>query len=141
MNVSNRLIQKIKEFEGCKLTAYKCPAGVWTIGVGHTKGVKQGQVITMAQAERLLKNDLRTFERLVSVQYPAANQNQFDALVDLAFNCGNGAVLGNLRTLIKKGSSKEAIQKWWQTHYITAGGVKMNGLVKRRKWESEVYFE
>ena len=65
MKSSELLINKIIEFEGCKLQAYKCPAGVWTIGVGHTKGVKQGQTITKAQAMTLLKGDLLPCENYV----------------------------------------------------------------------------
>ena len=60
-DVTKEGIDLIKKFEGCKLTAYKCPAGVWTIGYGHTKGVKKGQKITKEEAEELLKQDLQKF--------------------------------------------------------------------------------
>ena len=66
MKSSELLLNKIIDFEGCKLTAYKCPAGVWTIGVGHTKGVKQGQTITEKQAMSLLKGDLLPCETYVN---------------------------------------------------------------------------
>ena len=59
-------IALIKRFEGCRLTAYKCSAGVWTIGYGHTSGVHSGQAITQAQADALLRQDLEKFERYVN---------------------------------------------------------------------------
>ena len=91
MKTSQNGIELIKQFEGCSLTAYKCAAGVWTIGYGHTAGVKSGQAITPAQAEHFLKNDLVKFEKKVE-KYDSAyhwNQNQFDALVSFAFNIGS----------------------------------------------------
>lgn len=81
----------IKQFEGCRLTAYKCPAGVWTIGYGHTAGVKQGQKITQEQADGLLTEDLQKYEKKVD-KYDGRywwNQNEFDALVSFAFNVGS----------------------------------------------------
>ena len=60
MHISNNGLNLIKQFEGCILQAYKCPAGVWTIGYGHTKGVKQGMKITKEQASNLLKDDMKT---------------------------------------------------------------------------------
>jgi lysozyme len=82
----------IKRWEGLKLEAYQCPAGVWTIGYGSTRGVRPGQRITEAQAERLLRDDLARFEaaieRLVQVKL---SDNQFGALVSWAFNVGEGA--------------------------------------------------
>ena len=90
----------IKQFEGCRLFAYQCAAGVWTIGYGHTAGVKKGMTITQAQADAYLKQDCRKFESYVnSAAYVPItanlNQNQFDALVSFAFNCG----AGNLKKL------------------------------------------
>nr|DAI37636.1 MAG TPA: Lysozyme [Bacteriophage sp.] len=83
----------IKQFEGCRLTAYQCAAGVWTIGYGHTSGVKKGMTITQAQADAYLKQDCEKFEKYVnSAAYvpitESLNQNQFDALVSFAFNLG-----------------------------------------------------
>ena len=81
----------IKQFEGCRLTAYKCPAGVLTIGYGHTAGVKAGQTITQAQADKMLVDDVERFERNVNKYYDKYrwNQNEFDALVSFAFNLGS----------------------------------------------------
>lgn len=90
----------IKQYEGCRLSAYQCAAGVWTIGYGHTAGVKKGMTITQTQAETYLKQDCAKFESYVnSAAYVPIianlNQNQFDALVSFAFNCG----AGNLKKL------------------------------------------
>ena len=93
-------LELIMQFEGCRLKAYQCAAGVWTIGYGHTAGVSAGQAITQVQAEEYLRQDCRKFERCVNdaayVPITAQlNQNQFDALVSFAFNCG----AGNLKKL------------------------------------------
>ena len=81
MKASNLLIGKIKDFEGCNLSAYKDSVGVPTIGIGHTKGVKMGQVITMEQAEAFLKEDLLPVEKYVNTIKKVKTQGQFDALV------------------------------------------------------------
>lgn len=85
-------INLIKEFEGCHLTAYKCPAGVWTIGYGSTAGVKQGDTITQAQAEALLAREIdRIVERLRSIpHWNEMSANQQSALISFAYNLGAG---------------------------------------------------
>ena len=106
-------LELIKEFEGCRLTAYKCPANVWTIGYGHTKGVKQGQKITLSEAEELLKDDLKIYESYVNKYVKVSlNQNQFDALVSFTYNCGPGslrvsALLKKLNSYNYKGAANE----------------------------------
>lgn len=143
MTVSEEWIGKLKEFEGYSSKAYRCPAGVLTIGFGHTgKDVFEGQVIDPAGAEALLREDLRVFENGVNSLFSKTRigQHQFDALVDFAYNCG----LGNLRksTLAKRviGNSdnhegiKEAFMMW-----VNGGGKKLPGLVKRREAEAEWY--
>lgn len=141
MKMSKKGIELIKKYEGLRLTAYKCPAGVWTIGYGHTKGVKEGQKITNSQAEELLKEDLRVFENGVNKWNLQINQYQFDALVSFAFNLG----LANLgkSTLLKKVQAnpqdktiKDEFLKW-----VNAGGRKLEGLVRRRNEEAEMYFK
>ncbi len=136
MKSSDILIEKIKEFEGVKLVAYKCPAGIPTIGVGHTKGVKMGQKISMAQVNSLLRSDLSPIEVFLNKQPAKFTQGQFDALVDFAFNLGIGALSGS--SLFKKAlvrandiEIKNEFMKW--TH---AAGKVLPGLVKRRQWES-----
>ena len=94
MQISQKGLNLIKEFEGLRLKPYKCAAGVWTIGYGHTNGVNENtNAITEAQAEQYLRDDLRNFETLVNNKNYVPqniNQNQFDALVSFAFNLGGG---------------------------------------------------
>ena len=141
MNISETGIQLIKKFEGCSLKAYKCPAGIWTIGYGHTSGVKEGQTITKKEAEAYLKQDLTTFETFVTnLVTVAINQNQFDALVSFCYNLGPG----NLRssTLLKRinagdfNGAAEQFDRW-----IYAGGRKLSGLVKRRAAEKTLFLQ
>lgn len=128
----------IKQFEGCRLTAYKCPAGVWTIGYGHTAGVAAGQTITQAQAEAFLRQDCEKFERYVNNPTyvritEQLNQNQFDALVSFAFNCG----AGNLKKLCAGRNASQianALPK-----YNKAAGKVLNGLVRRRAAEVALF--
>ena len=140
MKSSELLINKIIEFEGCKLTAYKCPAGVWTIGVGHTKGVRQGQTITEAQAMSLLKGDLLPCENYVNNLGVCKTQAEFDAIVDFAFNLGTAALgrstlLKYIRAKKPEQYIREEFAKW-----VNANGVRLKGLVIRRQWEADRYF-
>ena len=136
MRTSDTLINKIQEFEGLRLTAYKCPAGVWTIGAGHTRGVRQGQTITKAQAISLLKGDLLPCEK-AAAKLHALTQGQFDAVVDFCFNMGVGAFEGStLRRKIVAKEDAEQIKKEFK-RWIYADGKKLAGLVKRRAWEAE----
>lgn len=88
MKASEILIRKIKHFEGLRLEAYQDVKGVWTIGFGHTNGVKSGDKITKKQATKLLEEDLAYFEKFVDNLHICDNQGKFDALTDFAFNCG-----------------------------------------------------
>ena len=137
-------IELIKEFEGCRLTAYKCPAGVWTIGYGHTgtvdgKLIGKGMTITAAKATEMLKKDLAEFEAAVNgcVTVPIT-QNMFDALVSFAFNVGAGALRRS--TLLRKLNAKDydgaaAEFPLWNK----AGGKVLNGLVRRRERERQLF--
>ena len=140
MKSSELLLNKIIEFEGCKLTAYKCPAGVWTIGVGHTKGVKQGQTITEAQAMSLLKGDLLPCENYVNNLGVCKTQAEFDAIVDFAFNLGTAALgrstlLKYIRAKKPEQYIREEFAKW-----VNSKGMRLKGLVIRRQWEADRYF-
>lgn len=131
-------IALIKRFEGCRLTAYKCAAGVWTIGYGHTSGVHSGQVITQAQADAFLRQDLEKFERYVnSTAYvpitAQLNDNQFAALVSFAFNCGQG----NLKRLCAGRNTAQIAAA--MPKYCTAAGRKLPGLVQRRAAEEALF--
>ena len=89
MKASGNAIALIKEFEGCRYRAYDCPAGVCTIGYGHTKGVYSGMNITQEDAERFLAEDIAEVEKAINQSvFISLNQNQFDALVSFVFNIG-----------------------------------------------------
>ena len=136
MKTSQTGIDLIKQFEGCVLTAYKCPAGVWTIGYGHTAGVKQGQRITAAQAENYLKTDLQAYEKKVD-RYSRYgwNQNEFDALVSFAYN------IGSIDQLTANGTRSRAVIADKMLSYNKAGGMVLSGLVKRRQAERQLFLK
>ncbi len=137
MKTSSKGVSLIKSFEGCRLKAYKCPAGVWTIGYGHTAGVKEGDTITQEQADEYLRNDLAKYEKAV-LNYNAIynfNQNQFDALVSFTYNCG----VGNLKNLTQSGKRTLAQISAKLPLYNKAGGVVLRGLQRRRAAEKELF--
>lgn len=131
----------IKEFEGLRLKAYKCPADVWTIGYGSTGShVTPGLVITEARAEELLREDLTRFERAVDKMASPATDNQFAAMVSLAFNVGEGDGGFKTSTLRRKhnegdyaGAANE-FKRWNR-----AGGRVLAGLSRRRAAEAQLY--
>ena len=137
MRASSKGVSLIKSFEGCRLKAYKCPAGVWTIGYGHTAGVKSGDTITQEQADDYLRNDLEKYEKAV-LNYNGIyhfNQNQFDALVSFTYNCG----VGNLKNLTQSGKRTLAQISVKLLLYNKAGGVVLRGLQRRRAAEKELF--
>lgn len=139
METSKKGIELIKKFEGCRLTAYKCPAGVWTIGYGHTGNVSPKTKITQATADAYLKADLKKFENHVNdmnVKYKYRfNQNEFDALVSFAYN------IGNIRQLTANGTRKKAVIAEKMLLYTKAGGKVLKGLVNRRKAEHDLFIK
>lgn len=136
MNISRKGIDMIKEFEGLRLTCYKCAAGVKTIGYGHTgSDVYYGMKITEADAESLLLSDLARFERHVN-SYDSAygwTQNEFDAMVSFAFN------VGNIDGLTYNGIRSKAMIADKMLSYCKTGGKKVAGLVTRRQKERELF--
>ena len=89
MKTSRNGLELIKRHEGCRLTSYKCLAGIWTIGYGHTgRDVVPGMTITSLQAEELLMKDVRWAEDAINQENLPLNQNQFDALVSFVYNIG-----------------------------------------------------
>jgi lysozyme len=141
MKASQILINKIKEFEGVKLKAYKCPAGVPTIGVGHTQGVVMGQTITIEQAESLLKGDILPVESYLNSLPYSFTQGQFDALADFAFNLGVSKLShSTLLKLVLQGERDKLIQAEF-TKWVYAGGKKLQGLINRRNWEATRWTE
>lgn len=139
-------INLIKQFEGLSLKAYKCPAGVWTIGYGNTyyadgTKVKEGDLITKEDAENLLRFVATEFSKKVAKLITAPlNMYQFDAVCSFAYNVGLGALeKSTLLKLVNKNPNDLAIglefAKWNK-----AGGRVLTGLTKRRKAESDLYF-
>lgn len=136
MQIGQAGIDLIKQHEGCRLMAYKCPAGVWTIGYGHTgSDVKEGLTITPVKAEQLLKADLAKFEKHVQ-NFDSKynwNQNEFDALVSFAFNVGSINQLTANKTRAKAQIAQAILL------YNKAAGKVMPGLTKRRQAERQLF--
>jgi uncharacterized protein (TIGR02594 family) len=140
LELSNNGIDLIGSFEGLRLDAYQCDAGVWTIGYGHTgSDVHPGQHISESRAKELLRQDVESAENAVKdlVDVPLS-QGQFDALVSFTFNCGKGALAKS--TLLEKLNSGdyEGAQAEFG-RFVHAGGVELPGLVRRRKAEAELF--
>lgn len=144
MKLSEKGLDLIKLFEGCKLTAYQCPAGIWTIGWGTTepiqgKAICKGMTITQKQADQLLLDNLIQYEQGVTKAVKVKlNQNQFDALVSFTYNCGIQAlqrsdllIYVNQKDFLKAANEFERWNK--------ANGVVLGGLIKRRKAEKELF--
>ena len=134
MNIEKGL-NLIKKFEGCRLKAYRCPAGLLTIGYGHTKGVKSGQVITQEQAEELLHKDIVNFCKKVD-KYDKIyhfNENEYNALLSFVFN------IGNIEQLTANGTRSKKVIGEKMKLYTKAGGKTLNGLVRRRNEEYALY--
>ncbi len=137
MKTSQTGIDLIKKFEGCRLDAYKCPDGVWTIGYGHTAGVTAGQKISTAQAEAYLRADLEKFEKLVA-KYDSKyrwTQTEFDAMVSFAYN------LGSIDKLTANGTRTKNVIAEKILLYNQAGGKVLAGLTKRRQAERELFLD
>lgn len=129
----------IKQYEGLKLEAYLCPAGIPTIGYGHTRGVKLGQKISAAQAEVFLDHDYEEAEdavkRLITVPL---TDNQLGALASFVFNLGEGRLLGStLRRKLNSGDYKGAAAEF--DKWVYSGGKKLNGLIARRAAERKLF--
>ena len=129
----------IKHFESCKLTAYQDSVGVWTIGWGHTAGVKKGDNWTQDEADDILLNDLEKFEGYVN-QYVTVpvTQNQFDALVSWTFNLGPGN-LKSSTMLIKLNEKNYDEVPSQMKRWNKAGGKVLRGLERRRNAEAAMF--
>ena len=143
-------VEKIARCEECRLNAYRCPAGVWTIGWGHTKNAKPGDTITESQADRLLLEDLNFFvPRVESVLTRSASRNELAAMVSLAFNIGMGDPRRKIKgfstsTVLRKhnaGDTTAAAEAFGLWRNITVNGVRQisQGLVNRRAREAALY--
>lgn len=137
MNTSENGLNLIKSFEGVRLTAYRCPAGKWTIGYGHTKRVKKGMYISEEVATHFLIEDVQRVEPTINSYDDIYHwtQNEFDALASFAFNCG----IGNLKKLLKYGQRTKSQIADAILLYNKANGRVLRGLVRRRKAERELF--
>lgn len=142
MIASANAYELIREFEGCRLEAYLCPAGVLTIGYGHTSAVSKNDVITILEAENLLTYDIKLLEKRLSISIASRygtetffTQNEFDALVSFCFNLGIGAF--DKVTANGTRTKKEIADK--MLLYVNANGVKLAGLVRRRTAERDLF--
>lgn len=144
MKMGSEGLDLVKSFEGLYLNAYKCPAGVWTIGYGHTgkvdgKAICAGMKITKAKATSLLQGDMKTFEKAVKdLVKVKLNQHQFDALVSFAFNCGAGNLKSStLLKMVNKGNFTAAGDEFLK--WNKGGGKVLAGLTRRRKEERKLF--
>lgn len=131
----------IEAWEGCRLTAYKCPAGIWTIGVGHTRDVTEHDEITYEQSRDLLRRDLELVKhdlaRFVNV---GVTQGQFIALVSLAFNVGVSYVVHQCPKLMRAlnaGDVEKAAHEFLDID--KANGQRLAGLTRRRQSEARLF--
>jgi GH24 family phage-related lysozyme (muramidase) len=142
MTISDAGVELIAKYEGCQLKAYKCPAGVWTIGYGHTAGVKAGDTLpSKEKAKALLKEDLKKYGGYVNdcvkkglISF-SLNQNQFDALTSFCYNCGQGS----LKNLVTGRDVQTVADKLLA--YVKGGGKVLPGLVRRREEERALFLK
>lgn len=139
MKISPAGLDLIKSSEGCKLKAYRCPANVLTIGYGHTgPDVFEGQEISQADADTLLRLDVAKYENAVNKACPKISQPQFDACVSLCYNIGEGAFAkSSVARLHKAGKYAEAAQAFML--WNKAAKKVSRGLTARRARESALY--
>lgn len=130
-------IDLIKEFEGCILHSYDDGYGNITIGYGHCDSSYAGKTITEAEAEKLLKEDLKRFESAVNAYMPKYNfnENEYSALVSFAYNCGEGG----LAEMLHYGEVKREDITYRMSLYVHAGSEVVPGLERRRKAEIELF--
>jgi lysozyme len=139
MKTSKDGLQLIKDFEGLELNAYKCAAGVWTIGYGHIKGVQEGMSISEARANEMLNEELTEYENYINkgVTVPLS-QCQFDAMVSWVYNLGNGNLTSS--TLLKVLNSGDyAGVPAQMLRWNKAGGKVLAGLTRRRQAEADMF--
>lgn len=132
------LLAHIKQSEGCKLKAYKCPSGIWTIGYGHTVGVKPTDRCTQAQADAWLVDDIKQHARQLAPYIKVQlTQAQMDALVDMAFNVGSAAVAKStlLRYINSRRTAREIQAQFLR--WDKDNGRVLSGLTKRCQWRAQ----
>ena len=139
MSPSDKALDLIRQFEGLRLAAYKCPAGVPTIGYGTTRGVKMGMTVTKDEAEKLLQAEVTPFsDRINKLVKVRRNQNQFDALVSFVYNVGSGAFADStMLKLINQNLLDDAANQF--IRWNRANGEVLPGLTRRRMAERDLF--
>lgn len=146
MKVSDKAIKLIKHHEGVRSKPYKCPAGLWTVGVGHLIGDGKSlpeswnRTFTNEEIDGLLKRDLNRFELGVCKMLPnlSLRQHEFDALVSFSFNLGLGTFQrSTIRQALLRGDKEAAMESLIK--YCKAGGKILKGLENRRKDERKLF--
>ena len=139
MEISQEGVSLIKKFEGCELEAYKCSAGVWTIGYGRTKNVEEGDTCTQEQADQWLHEELPVYGAYVSdaVLVPL-NQNEFDALVAWTYNLGPTNLNNSTMLKVLNDNKKEEVPHQMR-RWNKANGKVLEGLERRRQAESLLF--
>ena len=139
MKTSVEGLALIKKFEGLELEAYKCAAGVWTIGYGHTKDVQEGDVWSESHADHMLEVELEEFEGYINDNVTVAlSQNQFDALVSWVYNLGPANLKASTMLKVLNSGDYEGVPaqiKRWNK----AGGKVLKGLIRRREAEALLF--
>ena len=140
MKASIDAYELIKQFEGLRLEAYLCPAGIWTIGYGHTSGVSPNSFITIQEADEYLHRDVATIEMKLNKLNLILRQCQWDAIISFVFNVGIGnfkssTLLAKIRINPEDNSIMDEFLRW-----VYANGKVMKGLQKRRLAEMKLYF-
>ena len=141
MRLSDYALQRLKEEELLRLESYKCAGGKWTIGYGHTRGVREGQRIDKETANKLLQEDVEYVEKFLAKEPYAEDitQSQWDALVSFIFNLGIGNFEGStLRKKILRNIDDPTIPDEFR-RWVYSKGKVLKGLVKRREWEAQMY--
>jgi len=139
MKTSKAGIDLIKQFEGCETKAYKCPAGVWTIGYGHIKGVKEGDVITEQQAEEMLIAELDEYEGYINVNVALTlKQCQYDAMVSWVYNLGGGNLRSSTLLKVINADDMDGVPAQ-MLRWNKANGKVLEGLTRRRQAEADMF--
>ncbi len=139
MKISLEGLGLIKKFEGCELEAYKCAAGVWTIGYGSTKGVKEGDSLTQEDADKLLRHEMDEYEGYIKDMVKIdLKQNEFDSLVSWVFNLGPANLKTSTMLKVINDNKLEEVPSQMK-RWNKANGKVLEGLIRRREAEALLF--
>ena len=139
MKISLEGLGLIKKFEGCELEAYKCAAGVWTIGYGSTKGVEEGDSLTQEDADKLLKHEMDEYEGYIKDMVKIdLKQNEFDSLVSWVFNLGPANLKASTMLKVINDNKLEEVPSQMK-RWNKANGKVLEGLIRRREAEALLF--